>query len=463
MPPMADGGSQRGYFRRTESPSNQEYVCTSYASGSSSGSGVTTAAGFAPIGLGSETVSSGRAPASINGIVGYSPSQGEVPCRDVWPLYPTCDVLTPHTKTVEDMLAVLDIVMTDEPTSDGDFWRTQETSQIYKSSEIRPKSFSSLMDPAALKEKRLAVPKCYIGKGTTTARDDPAFADSIRALWLQAKKDLETLGASVVETDSPLVENYTKQHFPGQAAHVPGMPEGWMISSDVRPFYAPLDDPCKHTEAGNRVRYADMIDYIRHSPESIHDLPDRFPNNGDVPRADAEEVVSSMQHALRDGVKYSNGTRALKHMSVPAIKVPTGIMADKQMPVGLAFAGRAYTHGDLLRYAYAFETATRHRTSPPLTPSLSSDSLASSFRLENPPSHAQAANLTVNVASVNAEAIGVIEVRHIHLEGTCSSSELTLKVESIKVFSNGEPSAVVRMIGNRPVDMAGPPQEAPTP
>ncbi|CRK26542.1 hypothetical protein BN1708_014550 [Verticillium longisporum] len=171
------------------------------------------------------------------------------------------------------MLAVLDIVMTDEPTSDGDFWRTQETSQIYKSSEIRPKSFSGLMDPAALKGKRLA----------------------------------------------------------------------------VRPFYAPLDDPCKHTEAGNRVRYADMIDYIRHSPESIHDLPECvealhslevarkqdlgsgldehgcdavvFPTNGDVPRADAEEVVSSMQHALRDGVKYSNGTRALKHMSVPAIKV----------------------------------------------------------------------------------------------------------------------------------------------
>ncbi|KAG7102010.1 hypothetical protein HYQ46_001228 [Verticillium longisporum] len=85
--------------------------------------------------------------------------------------------------------------MADEPTSDGDFWRTQETIQIPKSSEIRPKSFSSLMDPIALKGKRLAVPKCYIGKGTTTAGDAPAFADSIGALWLQAKKDLEALGA----------------------------------------------------------------------------------------------------------------------------------------------------------------------------------------------------------------------------------------------------------------------------
>ncbi|EEY17335.1 glutamyl-tRNA(Gln) amidotransferase subunit A [Verticillium alfalfae VaMs.102] len=313
MPPMADGGSQRGYFGRTESPYNQEYMCTSYASGFSLGSGVATAAGFAPTGLGSET---------------------------------------------------------------------------------------------------------YIGKGTTSAGDAPAFADSIRALWLQAKKDLETLGASTVETNFPLVENYTKQHFPGQAAHVPGMPEGWidiercqMIAlgwdnflrtndapncktlatvdhKKIRSFYAPLDDLRKHTEAQNHVRYADMIAYIRHRPESIHDLPGCaearrsleaarkrdldswldehgcdaivFPTNEDVPRADAEEVLSSMQHALRDGVKYSNGTRALKHMCVPAITVPMGIMADKQMPVGLTFAGRAYTDVDLLRYAYAFETATRH-------------------------------------------------------------------------------------------------------
>ncbi|CRK26009.1 hypothetical protein BN1708_004080 [Verticillium longisporum] len=360
MPPMADGGSQRGYFGRTESPYNQEYMCTSYASGSSSGSGVATAAGFAPIGLGSETVSSGRAPASINGIVGYSPSWGAVPCRGVWPLYPTCDVLTPHTKIVEDMLAVLDVIMADEPTSDGDFWRTQETIQIPKSSEIRPKSFSSLMDPIALKGKRLAVPKCYIGKGTTTAGDAPAFADSIGALWLQAKKDLEALGA--------------------KRCHVPGMPEGWidiergqrialgwdnfLRTNDapncktlatvhhkkIRPFYASLDDPRKHTEAQNHVRYADIVEYIRHRPESIHDLPGCaealrsleaarkrdldswldehgcdaivFPTNGDVPRADAEEVLSSMQHALRDGVKYSNGTRALKHMGVPAITRP---------------------------------------------------------------------------------------------------------------------------------------------
>ncbi|CRK44110.1 hypothetical protein BN1723_006028 [Verticillium longisporum] len=450
MPPMADGGSQRGYFGRTESPYNQEYMCTSYASGSSSGSGVATAAGFAPIGLGSETVSSGRAPASINGIVGYSPSWGAVPCRGVWPLYPTCDVLTPHTKIVEDMLAVLDVIMADEPTSDGDFWRTQETIQIPKSSEIRPKSFSSLMDPIALKGKRLAVPKCYIGKGTTTAGDAPAFADSIGALWLQAKKDLEALGA--------------------KRCHVPGMPEGWidiergqrialgwdnfLRTNDapncktlatvhhkkIRPFYASLDDPRKHTEAQNHVRYADIVEYIRHRPESIHDLPGCaealrsleaarkrdldswldehgcdaivFPTNGDVPRADAEEVLSSMQHALRDGVKV-------------------------------------YTDGDLLRYAYAFETATRHRTSPPLTPSLSSDSLASSIRLEHPPSHAQASNLTVNVVSVNAEAIGDNEVRHVHLEGTCSSSEPSFKVESINVFSNGEPSAAVQLTGNR--------------
>ncbi len=64
MPPMANGGMQRGLYGRAESPYNADYLTSAFASGSSNGSGTATAASFGVFGLGEETWSSGRAPAS---------------------------------------------------------------------------------------------------------------------------------------------------------------------------------------------------------------------------------------------------------------------------------------------------------------------------------------------------------------------------------------------------------------
>ena len=68
MPPMADGGMQRGVYGRAESPYNTNYLAAAYASDSSSGSAVATAASMGLFGMGEEPVSSGRSPASNNGL-----------------------------------------------------------------------------------------------------------------------------------------------------------------------------------------------------------------------------------------------------------------------------------------------------------------------------------------------------------------------------------------------------------
>lgn len=89
MPPMAYGGMQRGIYGRAENPYNPAYLAAGFASGSSNGSAVSTAASFAAFGMGEETVSSGRSPASNNGLVAYTPSRGCLSIRGNWPLYPT--------------------------------------------------------------------------------------------------------------------------------------------------------------------------------------------------------------------------------------------------------------------------------------------------------------------------------------------------------------------------------------
>lgn len=93
MPPMADGGMQRGIYGRAESPYNRAYLAAAFASGSSNGSAVSVAASFAAFGMGEETVSSGRSPASNNALVAYTPSRGCVSIRGNWPLYPTVSSL----------------------------------------------------------------------------------------------------------------------------------------------------------------------------------------------------------------------------------------------------------------------------------------------------------------------------------------------------------------------------------
>lgn len=502
MPPMADGGSQRGAYGRSTSPYNPAYLPTSFASGSSYGSGVATSCSFAPIGLGGETVSSGRAPASHNALVGYSPSRGVIPARGQWPLYPTCDVVVPHAKSMDDLFAILNAIVNDDADPSGDFWRCQPTVPIPACSSVRPADYLTLANPTALKGKRIAVPQCYIGQLPTPST---TISPATLTLWHRAAADLAALGATLIPTSTfPLADNYSAQLFPGQAANIPGVPASWIDTerceliavawddflqrnadpncaslaavvdhTRINPGFAPLDDPAAFTETQNHVRYADMVEFVRtRRPGSIYELPGcadalaaleaarkrdleewmdangfdllAFPTNGDVGRAEAEEDEGAMREALREGVKYSNGGRALKHLGVPAVTVPMGVLEGTGMPVGLTFAGRAYGDSEVLRCAYAYEKATGRRTGPPLAPGLETDVVvlggAGVVGSEKP-------RVVVEWSDVTKRSDGEGEIRDVSLGGTLSCKGSSVAIEGMKAFVNGEESAKVTLKG----------------
>jgi amidase len=52
----------------------------------------------------------------------------------------------------------------------------------------------------------------------------------------------------------------------------------------------------------------------------------------------------------------------------PSVTVPAGLV--RGLPVGLSFFGRAWSEGALLRFAFAFEQATKARRVPTFAPSL---------------------------------------------------------------------------------------------
>ncbi|MGM7778231.1 amidase [Arthrobacter sp. KNU-44] len=225
MPPMANGGMQRGVYGRAESPYNADFLTAAFGSGSSNGSGTATAASFGAFGLGEETWSSGRAPASNNALCAYTPSRGVISVRGNWPLVPTMDVVVPHTRSMADLLELLDVIVADDAETRGDFWRAQPWVRIPAASRVRPACYPALapsdVDGArsALKGKRFGIPRMYInadpdaGTSETPGVGGPTgqriqTRDSVIELWEAARRDLEAAGGDVVLVDFPVVSNY---------------------------------------------------------------------------------------------------------------------------------------------------------------------------------------------------------------------------------------------------------------
>ena len=98
--------------------------------------------------------------------------------------------------------------------------------------------------------------------------------------------------------------------------------------------------------------------------------PRTEPTVADVGPADADVNPESADIAWSNGVWVANGNLAIRHLGVPTVTVPMGVMADIGMPVGLTFAGRAYDDSTLLRFASAFEATGSKRMIPPRTPPL---------------------------------------------------------------------------------------------
>jgi len=439
MPPMANGGMQRGVYGRAESPYNASYLTAPFASGSSNGAGTATAASFAAFGLAEETWSSGRGPASNNGLCAYTPSRGVISVRGNWPLTPTMDVVVPYARSMADLLEVLDVVVADDPDTRGDLWRLQPWVPIPKASEVRPASYLALATgPQALAGKRLGVPKMFINQDELAGTSDkPGIGGptgqrihtraSVIALWEAARAALQAAGAEVVEVDFPLVSNCEGDRPGAPTVFNRGIvsPEflhdelwelsGWAFDDFLRangdpklnrladvdgPQIFPHDPGTLPNREGDLLagmdEYVNMAKRGLKSWEQIDSLPDGlrglektrridledwmnalgldavlFPTVADVAPADADVNPESNDIAWSNGVWVANGNLAIRHLGVPTVTVPMGIMADIGMPVGLTFAGRAYSDNQLLSLAAAFEATAQRRKIPPRTPALS--------------------------------------------------------------------------------------------
>lgn len=332
MPAMANGGMQRGLYGRPESPYRAEFLTSAFGSGSSSGSGTATAASFAAFGLAEETWSSGRAPATNNALCAYTPSRGVISIRGNWPLVPTMDVVVPHTRTMDDMMEVLDVLVADDPHPRGDLWRMQPWVKIRPASTVRPKSYRTLVpaDRAAagrsLAGKRFGVPRMYVNAdpgagvgdnlgigGSTGRRIDTR--QSVLDLFRAAAADLIANGGDVVLVDFPVVSNYEHDREGTPSIRTRGLVSPEFLDREILDLSAWAWDDFLRANNDPHIPNLAAVDGSRIWVKSPGELPDRAEGFGDdinsYPDFIRDHPIESFLHIdhLEEGLRGLERTR----------------------------------------------------------------------------------------------------------------------------------------------------------
>ncbi len=151
------------------------------AGGSSGGSAVATTLNFAMAGLGTDTNSSLRYPASLGGLVSMRPTSGLIARDGLVLLNKTRDTAGAITRTVRDQAIMLDVL-------------------------VGGGKYAESLDPNALSGMRIGILKELSGvTKSTSGRTESTVDAEILAAFSAAADELRALGAEVIEVSMPKV------------------------------------------------------------------------------------------------------------------------------------------------------------------------------------------------------------------------------------------------------------------
>lgn len=429
MPPMAIGGGQPGLHGRTRSPYSPEWLAAAWHSGSSIGSAVAVAADLCSFGIGEETVSSGRSPASNNALVAYTPSWGVVPSVGNWPLHPYRDVVVPHTRSTADLREVLAVIAGPDA---RDVWHRQTTVDVSAAEPVaaRFREHHRHDTDAPLAGLVVGVPTLYVPGGPVSPggpEDGPPpipLRPSIRARWEVVEQALTAAGARIVRVRFPLVEAFEGRGDAPTVTETGYLAEDWtafelreLVTASWQRFLdehatepvslaqlAPgsiRPDPPDTLDAVENGRLhpgRDVFDFTaitRDAPLSDEQLAARvgpaiagldrarrelfedwlrregidvvaFPANSDIAPYDADVDPEAARAAWADGTVFSTTNHVLRRVGIPSVTIPAGTMADTGMPVGATVCGPAWSDAHLVDVASALEARLAPRTPAPL-------------------------------------------------------------------------------------------------
>jgi amidase len=342
------------------------YALDRVTAGSSGGTAAAVAANFGAIGLGSDTGNSIRGPSSHQALAGIRSTMGLTSRAGVVPLSLLADIAGPMTRTLTDAVAVFQVIAGEDPDDPATAAARGKPIPTYAQSLQRD----------GLKGARLGILRQAYERETT----DPEIVD----VFMAAIEDLKRAGATIVDPARVDLAAVRRPQGSGQCGG---------FKYDINRYLAAQGDRVPvHTleEIIRSRRFHQSIEArLQSAQNGSENGPDTPACKAEVEYRDAfrAAVTRTMDENRLDGFVYptwSNPPRLIGDLNTPhgdnsqvfspttgwpSINVPMGYTRGT-LPVGVTFFGRAWSEATLIKLAFAYEQATRHRHPPVSVPPL---------------------------------------------------------------------------------------------
>jgi amidase len=357
----SSGWSGRG--GQTRNP----YVLDRNPCGSSSGTGAAVSANLSAIGIGTETDGSVVCPSNANSLVGIKPTVGLISRAGIIPISHSQDTAGPMCRTVTDAAILLGVLTGVDPRDDATKASAGKSFADY----------AKFLDANGLKGARIGVHRKGFGfndgvdkllgdcidimKRRGAVIVDPAdiptqgkFDDSeLEVLLYEFKADLNSYLAALgprapVKSLKEIIdfnEQYRDREMPyfGQDLFLKAQAKGPLTDKAYRNALA-RDQRMSRKEGIDFVMDKNKLDALI------------APTGGPAWPTD-----------WLNGDHFSGGySTASAVAGYPHVTVPAGYVFG--LPIGISFFGRAWSEPTLIKFAYAFEQATKARRAPQFLP-----------------------------------------------------------------------------------------------
>ncbi len=352
-------------------------------SGSSGGTGAGIAAGYAVVGLGTDTGGSIRGPSTANGIVGLKPTHGLLSRDGIIPLALSFDTGGPMARSVYDVAVALGVMTSVDPADAA----TRRSEGRFET------DYTTYLKADALKGARIGIARDFLGQDPDVDWVMEAALDAMRRE-----------GATVVDVRFPKWLLDAKGEFYNAIRY----PE---FTAQIADYLATIG-PSYPKNIDQLIERATRINALRADGASpnpgrwglmkreagsgtVHDFGYTSVRDHGLPmvRAIVEGLLASQK---LDAIVYPTASRRPALIAAPPeppgggpgsasnianltgfpdLIVPAGFTGD-DLPVGLSFLGAAFSEPRLLALGYSFEQATRARRLPVNTPKLPGETIS---------------------------------------------------------------------------------------